>query len=385
MGFARRVVRKSIRKATPRTVRRAMHPVRTTRNAITPRPIKRMSRAVYTVTNPLGAAENALIGAVLYPGGGRRRRTSSRSSGGGGRSSGSSGGVLVGSGIRAQQALESVDLLAKVMAVQRERFAPASCPVVADPAPPDQLLMQRTAWAALGKSRPRPWKRTQRRETRARLAAQVAQAAEQQHRAALTEVARQRSQVRAWWGALQDGEPETVQAALVAAFADNVAPVSVMWARADQAGLLLLVPEIEVLGAKQAHVTAAGRLSSRNWPVFDLHEAYAGLLGAHLLATAREAWAVGPSLRSLNIVGLRQAGAAGAADRFGRYEVLFDVDLSRFEGQWGSDSYGEDVLGDPSQGLHRTGKNLRVAPWAAKSLRPQTVDNLRQVFNGATS
>src|SRR4051812_22331621 len=79
MGFARRVVRKSVRKATPRTVRRAMHPVRTAKYAVTPRPVRQLSRAVYTVTNPLGAAENAFIGAALNAGSHRRRSTSGRS------------------------------------------------------------------------------------------------------------------------------------------------------------------------------------------------------------------------------------------------------------------------------------------------------------------
>jgi len=74
-ALARRVVRKSIRKATPRPVRQVMHPARTVRNAVTPRPVKQVSRAAYTVRHPVGAAENKAIGAVLYAGsGGSRRR-----------------------------------------------------------------------------------------------------------------------------------------------------------------------------------------------------------------------------------------------------------------------------------------------------------------------
>jgi hypothetical protein len=72
MGFARRVVRKSVRRATPRPVRQAVHPARTVRNTLTPRPVKQVSRAAYTVRHPVGAAENKLIGAALN--GGRRRR-----------------------------------------------------------------------------------------------------------------------------------------------------------------------------------------------------------------------------------------------------------------------------------------------------------------------
>lgn len=67
VGFARRVVRKSVRRATPRPVRRAMHPARTVRNTVTPRSVKQVSRAAYTVRHPVGATENKLIGAALYP------------------------------------------------------------------------------------------------------------------------------------------------------------------------------------------------------------------------------------------------------------------------------------------------------------------------------
>lgn len=73
MGFARRVVRKSVRKATPRPVRKAMHPARTAKNAVTPRSVKQVSRAAYTVKHPVGAAENKVIGTALN-GGSRHRR-----------------------------------------------------------------------------------------------------------------------------------------------------------------------------------------------------------------------------------------------------------------------------------------------------------------------
>jgi hypothetical protein len=52
----------------PRSVRRAAHPVRTARRAVTPKPIKKIKRSVYVATNPLGAlegaAENAVVGAL---------------------------------------------------------------------------------------------------------------------------------------------------------------------------------------------------------------------------------------------------------------------------------------------------------------------------------
>jgi Ftsk gamma domain len=74
MGFARRVVRKSVHKATPRPLRKAMHPARTVKNAVTPRPVKQASRAAYTVRHPVGAAENKVIGVALNGGRSPRRK-----------------------------------------------------------------------------------------------------------------------------------------------------------------------------------------------------------------------------------------------------------------------------------------------------------------------
>jgi hypothetical protein len=73
MGFGRRLVRKSVRRATPRSVRKAMHPARTVRYAVAPRPVRQASRAAYTVRHPVGAAENKAIGVALSVGTGHRR------------------------------------------------------------------------------------------------------------------------------------------------------------------------------------------------------------------------------------------------------------------------------------------------------------------------
>jgi hypothetical protein len=69
----------------PRSVRRAAHPVRTARRAVTPKPIKKIKRSVYVATNPLGAlegaAENAVVGALRSkPHRSKKTRTSSSTS-----------------------------------------------------------------------------------------------------------------------------------------------------------------------------------------------------------------------------------------------------------------------------------------------------------------
>jgi hypothetical protein len=78
MGLGRRIVRKTVRKATPRPVRQVMHPARTVKNAVTPRSVKQASRAVYTVRHPVGATENMMIGAALNTATGSRRRRTGR-------------------------------------------------------------------------------------------------------------------------------------------------------------------------------------------------------------------------------------------------------------------------------------------------------------------
>ena len=64
MGFARRAVRKSVRRATPdqsagRCTRRSGMPLLHARSS-------RVSRATYTVRHPVGAAYNKVIDAVLH-------------------------------------------------------------------------------------------------------------------------------------------------------------------------------------------------------------------------------------------------------------------------------------------------------------------------------
>jgi hypothetical protein len=71
VGFGKRVMRKSVRRVTPRSVQKAASPVRTVKNAVTPRGVKRASRALYPIKHPIGAAQNALIDTALNPGRGR--------------------------------------------------------------------------------------------------------------------------------------------------------------------------------------------------------------------------------------------------------------------------------------------------------------------------
>lgn len=241
MGFARRVVRKSVRRATPRSVRKDMHPVRTKKNAVTPRPLKQASRAIYTVTNPIGAAENALIGSVLYAGSGSSRRRSSsgttRRSPAASRTAARTGPTATerrrAEGAAAHGALEHL------MTVGREKFRPLPHPTVDGPPKPNLQGIINAEWRACRKQ-VSFWDRAGRTGLRESIIASVRAYGESHHQWALRAVGRQQAVADAWWKSLQDGDRDVLQSVLVAAFSDNPAPVTV--ARAEGSTAVLLFP-----------------------------------------------------------------------------------------------------------------------------------------------
>jgi hypothetical protein len=66
------------------------------------------------------------------------------------------------------------------------------------------------------------------------------------------------------------------------------------------------------------------------------------------------------------------------ADVVGGFEVLFDVELNRLDGDWSADHTGNAVLEQSDRGLRRTGKTLAVAPWPVKDLGAGTLDAVRR-------
>jgi hypothetical protein len=348
MGFASRMVRKSVRRATPRTVRRAMNPVGTIKSAVTPRPLKQLSRTLYTVTNPLGAAENAVIGAALYPGRGRRRTA-------GQPRRSTSTQYVSGTGVRAQAAVEVHDRLAHLMAVQRERFAASTRPIVATPQRANLATAARAEWRRR-KGEIRPWRLTARRALRADVQSWAQQHVESTFQDGCRARDDQQALADTWWSALIEGREPVVTAALLAAFEDNPAPVAVVKAEGTAAQLVLVVPPLSVLPAKKAHVTPSGRLSSKAWTKTELNAVYVSLIGAHLLATLREAFAVAPSLQSVRVLGSR-------FEDDGTQATLFDVTCDRTRAMSGDDETGQALLEDSPRGIRTRGRAGEVQAW----------------------
>lgn len=353
------ITRKLVRRATPRTVRHAMHPVRTAVNRATPRPIHRARRAVYTVTNPLGALESA----VIFGAGPPQRRSR-------GQSVPSFAPVRGSTGIRAAEAAKAGENLESLFAVCRERFAPAQRPVIDPPAPVDPQIYFDAEWARRRKEESifRP---SRRRRLRAEVSATAEQSAIRAFEEAQTAHRQHQAEADRWWAALTSGDSMVVTSALKAAFADNPAPVIVGQAGSDQAWLILIVPRTDVLPEKMPHVTATGRISSKAWSKTDFNDTYSKLLGAHLLATLRETWAVAPSIETVRVIGQRSRSNGGV-------EWLFDIEVKRDSCDWSIDTAGDDVLTDTKQyGLKRKGQAKEVQGWSTEDLRPDLAELVR--------
>jgi hypothetical protein len=349
-------MRKTVRRATPRSVRRAMHPVRTAKRAVTPRPIRQVNRAVYTITNPLGAAENKLIGAAL--GSGRRRRGSGRTRTTAARRaqpSRTTNTTVSGTGARAAEGAASHRQLAGLMAVQRERFAPAQRLVVPDPPSVDARPFEKQEWTRL-KRGAHVWQRAARKRLRHATAEHGQRHAADVYSQACAQQRARQVEADTWWHSLLDGQPAVLRAALEAAFADNPAPVTVTGADGQEATFTLFLPGLDVLPEKKAHLTPTGRLSTKAWTKTERNDVYAELLGAHLLATIRETWAVAPSLRRVRITGVRHGDTAD--------DLLFDVTVAHDTSQWDDDAAGSIVLQTAERGLNRTGRAHEVRTWS---------------------
>ncbi|MGW1750978.1 hypothetical protein ACWCRD_36265 [Streptomyces sp. NPDC002092] len=363
------MVRKSVRKATPRSVRHAMHPARTVKNAVTPRPVKQLSRAKYVVTNPIGAAENKIIDAALGSGGRHTPGTGRPSSLG--TQAPDASGNMVGSGVRATEAATSLEQLSQLMAVGHQQFNDARRPLIPEPASVDPKPFVESEWARR-KIEARWWQRSRRQQIRKQARDYgESQAADVFTRAQRDQQERQ-SAADAWWGDLCRGERSVVTMALIDAFRDSPSPVEVRDACGSVAIIAVVLPGSKVLPEKMAHTTPTGRLSAKAWPKTEFNQVYAELLGTHLLATIRRVWAAAPSLSDLRIIGLR-AGADA------RREALFDVEVSRASGEWSNDNWGASVLEQARYGLNRVGRSREVRAWSESDLSPDVVPLLRSV------
>lgn len=353
MGIVRRVARRSVRRAVGPSVWKATHPVSTARRAMTPAPVRKARRMVYVATNPIGAAQNAMVNSVFrsfddY----NRSKASSYSQ----SYSQTTAGYYVGE--REAAGIESENMIEELMKVERDRFAEVTRPIISDPDP----VSSKPFYEAEMKRRKKEYKFYQ-FALKKEISEQAWKFATEQAEAAQQELFKLRdseqAKADAWWKMLCDGDQQTLTDALKLAFSDNQAPVVIHKAKGSEATFILYLPDINVLPEKRMNITPTGRLSSKKWTVAEKNQVYTQLLGAHLIATLREAWAVAPSLKTLRVVGVDQHRDTGEG-------TLFDISVQRHDGRWDDDGWGEIILAMAKVGLKLKGKSGEIIPWTAK-------------------
>ncbi len=367
MGFAKRLARKSVRRVTPRPMRGITHPVRKIKHKATPRSIRRLTRASNTAAHPLGALENKAIGTVLGAGSGRRRQNRRRGTGGSSQnghglpaSSNAGTGQRASSAQRADEAAASQRQLNQLFAPSRQPVQAARPPKLRQPGPVDPGRHAKQEWTRR-KGEAHVWQRTERRRLRAEADAYGRACAAELDAQAQANFQQLQAQADAQWQALRAGKPAAVQSALHAAFKDagRVAILSV--GQAD-AVLRVHLPGLEIVPQLKAYTTPGGRPSAKARTKTEKNQLYASLLAAELVVTARQAYAVCPSLRAVRVIGVR-------SDVTGN-QVLFDVDTDRDAAGATDERYGLTALANARWGLHRSGRAGDIHPWPEAELRP---------------
>ncbi len=255
------------------------------------------------------------------------------------------------------------------MAVEALRFASATRPIVPPPVPVASAPVIAQEWrrrkAGIGL-----WERGKRRELRMRIGIEVRAEVDRRFDEACRDVRRCQDEADRWWNALNDGDPVVLAAVLSNAFAYARLPVRVAATDGRSAVLILTMPGLDVLPKKIPHVTPTGRLASKAWPATEVNAAYQRLLGGYMLATVRQAWAVGPPLRQLRIIGVRYQ-TAGA-------QVYFDVSVDRYAMDWDSNTTGAALLRTAPGGLKTSGTAGRVRPWPKDAIPEETLAMIRR-------
>jgi len=214
---------------------------------------------------------------------------------------------------KAQEAQRLAGVFQELLAVHRAEFPVAQRPIAPPPADADVAAIHRryeeAATAGLGLFQ---------RAAKAQARAVAAQRAEAEiHALRLQGVRAQISyqeQLDAWWRSLLANEPDTVMAALAAAFEDNDATAAPIGVDGDEVALVVLAPPEDVVPERMPGTTAAGNLSLRKLAKGERSALYTAVVMGHVVVTVKEALAVAPGLQSVRVIALRSAGI----DAYGR-------------------------------------------------------------------
>ncbi len=139
---------------------------------------------------------------------------------------------------------------------------------------------------------------------------------------ALTEARVRQAELDLYWSQLNANDPSVVIEEITRAFGDNEAKAAVLSVTGDSATILMMAPGTDILPGKKVGVTDSGNVSIRQMSSKESRVLYAEMISSHALATASEAFASAPGLKTVRLVISRR-------DPLGRNEFIGAGTLSR--------------------------------------------------------
>jgi hypothetical protein len=129
------------------------------------------------------------------------------------------------------------------------------------------------------------------------------------------------------WQRLSTNDPDVLLAVLSHAFQNSGAQAAPLGVWDAEVQLALLVPDLATLPERHPTTTAAGNLSLKKFTKGEMADLYKQLVAGLVLATAKEAFALAPSVSDVRIVALRNT----PADAYGkvRPEAILAARIAR--------------------------------------------------------
>jgi hypothetical protein len=186
-----------------------------------------------------------------------------------------------------------------------ESFSQAAAPVVPHPALINvAVVIQELQVAAVVGI---PWWRVGvRREARRQAVAQAPGVTAQRDAANAEWLRATQAQADAHWSSLIANDPDTVIAALEAAFEDNQSPAAPIDCAGASVTVLIMFPSIEVVPTGKPAITPGGKPTMHVRTKTERNRLYLVALGSTVLATAKEAFAVAPAVKEVRVVVVRK-------------------------------------------------------------------------------
>ncbi len=186
------------------------------------------------------------------------------------------------------------------------------------------------------------------------------------------------------WERLLRNEPEVTIAALEHAFADNEAPAAPIDCDGERTTVVMQFPSPEaIVPERKPARTPTGKPTLKKRTKTEVNELYVKALGSNVLATVKEAFAVAPGTRIVQILVIRRERDAKHA---GELAAIYTGAFER--GSYEAASGGRDparalTLADDA-GLNLKGRTNAVAP-IPLSDRPDLQEVLAHVEDGLSS